>query len=438
MSQEVRSVSTTSGESNCQPLSSVFSKLCCDSVEWCIDQPYQNIVSVGHYELQSKDQTKIGGISLYSSDFDSNGSYKLKLIDLVQCSPILDLKWTILSHKDTPQCYLSSADGDGRICLFNIVNSADNYTNDTNNDQENKSEENCNLNEQKSDDKSNFKVKCFKSIDIDTKAICLSLDWSNLYDNDNNDKKNSCVTSLSTGEIAYFEYIDNLNIEKWKGHNDQVWAAGFDHYNKNIIYSGSDDYQCYFGQWDLRENINKQKNILSKELTMYYQEEHTSGVCSIIDSPNKNQSNYLLTGSYDEYLRLWDKRKMNQSIDKMKFNDGVWRVKWNKNSHFNDYILIGAMRDDFHIIKLTKDKKLKQVAKYDGHTMKMKKMETEKGEDKDKDKDLDILAYGCDWQIMSDSCKDNRNDKQHASTTCTVGSCSFYDKQFHTWSVDLI
>ena len=36
--------------------------LCCDSVECCRYDPYKSIIAVGHYELNTDTQTKIGGI----------------------------------------------------------------------------------------------------------------------------------------------------------------------------------------------------------------------------------------------------------------------------------------------------------------------------------------------------------------------------------------
>ena len=220
-------------------------------------------------------------------------------------------------------------------------------------------------------------------------------------------------------------------ISKWKGHNDQVWVAAFDHYNHNLIYSGSDDYNCYFAKWDLR--ASNKSNIIDGN------DEHKMGVCSIVDNPNINQSNYLLTGSYDEYLRLWDKRSMKRPIDQMRFKDGVWRVKWNQNKYLNDYILIASMRDGFHILKMTNDHKLQLLTSYHQHDVKIsqKKTDIEKNNQVSSNKqieniykDMDILAYGCDWKPTSLQLKETCVDQ-------LVATCSFYDKQFHVWNTNL-
>ena len=130
------------------------------------------------------------------------------------------------------------------------------------------------------------------------------------------------------------------------------------------------------------------------------------GICSITDSIK--DENLLLTGSYDEHLRIWDKRKMIESIDSLKFEDGVWRLKWCKNQN-SDKILVATMRDHFNIVEFDKStQKLKKINCYTQHYDNFHKNNEEN--------DTDILCYGCDW-----------------STSNVVASCSFYDKQVHVW-----
>jgi len=80
-------------------------------------------------------------------------------------------------------------------------------------------------------------------------------------------------------------------------------------------------------------------------------------VCAI--NFNQNDLNSFLTGSYDEYVRLWDIRKIDnrsEPIDKLNLEGGVWRVKfcpWN-----SKFIAAAAMRNGFHLITLENGSKL--------------------------------------------------------------------------------
>ncbi len=70
-----------------------------------------------------------------------------------------------------------------------------------------------------------------------------------------------------------------------------------------MIYSGGDD--TLFKGWDIRNDSSIFCNKhLSSKCIFYIR--HEAGVCSIMDHPS--QSNILATGSYDEKIRIWDKR----------------------------------------------------------------------------------------------------------------------------------
>ena len=137
------------------------------------------------------------------------------------------------------------------------------------------------------------------------------------------------------------------------------------------------------------------------------------GICSIAGSFDDEY--LVLTGSYDEYLRLWDKRNMKLPLHAFKFEDGVWRLKWNPNQGYRDKILVATMRDHFNVIQFDKTHKLSKIHTYTQHDDYYKQY-INKSQTEDNKQELDILAYGCDWNI------DN-----------LIASCSFYDKQFHCW-----
>ena len=48
---------------------------------------------------------------------------------------------------------------------------------------------------------------------------------------------------------------------------------------------------------------------------------------------NPENTDYFLTGSYDENLRLWDIRNFKDCISTQNFDGGVWRAVWKPQTH---------------------------------------------------------------------------------------------------------
>ena len=312
--------------------------LCCDSVEWCRYADFENIIGVGHYELVSKDQTKIGGITLFqqtnpSSDVAASGliTSQFHQLSFTKTAPILDLKWHSMSsigieekQNDESSIYLSAATCNGTIDLYALTQTKEKIL--------------------------GLELKYQHQIPSNQDSappICLSLDWNSV-------NRNLCTTSCSDGSIVVLQFDGNESsmISRIEGHSDQVWTTSFDRYSADTVYSGADD--CVFAVWDLRQSEGDKVIVHRDDST------HKMGICSITDS--YSDPNLLLTGSYDEYLRIWDKRKWNEPIDALKFEDGVWRIKWCPNEGNRDKILIGTMRDHFN------------VCRFDGETQKLVKL----------------------------------------------------------------
>ena len=72
----------------------------------------------------------------------------------------------------------------------------------------------------------------------------------------------------------------------------------------DCVYSGADD--CCFKGWDLRTDCT------AATLTFTDRQTHAAGVCTIASDPHKEFS--LCTGSYDEQLRLWDRRHTSKPV----------------------------------------------------------------------------------------------------------------------------
>lgn len=56
----------------------------------------------------------------------------------------------------------------------------------------------------------------------------------------------------------------------------------------------------------------------------------------------------MIHSSYDDKLRIWDKRHLKTQLSELKFGGGVWRTKWHPEN--KDLLLVAAMSDGFHIV----------------------------------------------------------------------------------------
>lgn len=155
-----------------------------------------------------------------------------------------------------------------------------------------------------------------------------------------------------------------------------------------IFYSfpGGDD--CILNAFDVRVGTDAVKKN-SKT--------HSSGVTSLasgLPSPN-----HLMTGSYDEHLRLFDKRAFNRPIQEIDLKGGIWRIKLNPVDL--NLILCACMYHNFSIVQ------------YSFESGFLLDAEIEHGKDK--------ICYGADW---------GRQKGPALSKSYKFATCSFYDKLF--------
>jgi diphthamide biosynthesis protein 7 len=120
----------------------------------------------------------------------------------------------------------------------------------------------------------NSTLEHIKSISINsTKALCLSLDWSDRiggytggYKEDaeaNTMNEAQAIISQSDGTLATLSHSLSSSsqpvVETWGAHDFEAWIAAYDCWsNGNVVWSGGDDL-CLKG-WDLRtERIDEQR-----------------------------------------------------------------------------------------------------------------------------------------------------------------------------------
>lgn len=167
---------------------------------------------------------------------------------------------------------------------------------------------------------------------------------------------------------------DNMEIIRtWMAHNAEIWYVSQDLHDKNIFYTGSDDFIMKI--WDVRSESLVAANKLG----------HEAGVCCIKSSPWDEF--IVATGSYDEKVRLWDRRMMRTVLKSVECGSGAWRVSWNPKDR--NLMAVASMRAGFHVIDLEA-----------GGIIRTEHVD-------------DHVAYGIDW---------------HPNGT-SLTSCSFYNNQ---------
>lgn len=217
-------------------------------------------------------------------------------------------------------------------------------------------------------------------------SMCLYLDWSPLG--------TDITVGLSNGSVAINSLGESqLEVkQEWKAHDFELWTTSFDTHQPHLVYTGSDD--CKFSGWDLREGPPKLAFQISKA--------HKMGVCVIAKSPS--DPNTLLTGSYDENLRLWDVRSISRPVNEasLGLGGGVWRIK--HHPFEPGLVLAACMHNGFAIVKV-KGAEAEVIERYCKH---------------------ESLAYGADW---------HREEPVHGGErkNSLVATCSFYDRLLRIW-----
>ncbi|UJR22576.1 hypothetical protein I4U23_025623 [Adineta vaga] len=336
-----------------------------DSIEWCPVRP--DTFACGTYLYNPENTSRQGSIYL----FQYNSLTKtIEIIQQQATEGILDLKWIQCSPEHT---FLSTVSALGQLSLYS----------------------------------SNDLTKPIVCEDVtNEQTIALAHSWLHATNN-------YVVISDQQGCLSICE-LDNTNglrfSQSWSAHEYECWTCVWDRYDPNIVYSGADD--TLFKIWDIRDC----------KQAIHINRKHTMGICSIVvDETNPYE---LLTGSFDEYLRLWDKRQMTNPIKDIKLGGGVWKIKPHPLNH--ELLLCACMQNGFVIVDL---KILNILCHYKQHGS---------------------LAYGCDWQTsdsinqLSELMDDCMNVETTTTTTTTsdtakilsesvIASCSFYDKTVHVW-----
>lgn len=327
-----------------------------DAVDFCPHDGFQNILAASTYTLQEGDQpSRTGSISLFDVDANNRG---LNLFHRIETAGIFDMKWNPVRDGASP--LLAQADADGFVRIHGLDCSNGPTFAET-------------------------ILKESSGIHISS-SMCLCLDWNPLA--------TSIAVGLSDGSLSVISLTESQlsGEQQWKAHEFEVWAASFDTHQPKIVYTGSDD--CKFIGWDLREGSSMPAFRNSKA--------HNMGICCIVKNPNDPHT--LLTGCYDEQLRVFDVRSISKPVNEtsVSLGGGVWRIKYHP--FVKDLVLTACMHNGFSIVKVN-NQNPEVIETYDKHGS---------------------LAYGADWQ----RCRSGQEGKRE---TNAVATCSFYDRLLRVW-----
>lgn len=299
-----------------------------------------------------------------------------------------------------------------------------------------------------------------------TKALCLSLDWSDRMGgyvggySSGQPEGTSGIVSQSDGTLAHISNLNvleyasieqgkmaNVAIETWHAHDYEAWIAAFDCWSAGrIVWSGGDDLTLK--GWDVRTPIRQPSsssnggsssdgdgdgNGANRTPTFTHKKSFEGGVTSL-------QSHHLVehlwaVGSYDSHVRLFDARKPGRPLSTTNVGGGVWRLKWHPSEA--DKLLVGCMHDGFKVLRLDalsgRDDEHQSLCH--GSPFRAWEMNNSLPQEEmtilARFDEHESLAYGCDWDRGLNKPLHEASGKP--TNQGTVYSCSFYDARMHAW-----
>ncbi|MFQ6665822.1 hypothetical protein Gotur_032418 [Gossypium turneri] len=277
-----------------------------DAVEFCLHDGYQQVLAASTYTLQEGEQPiRAGSISLFDVNAEKGN---LELFHRVDTAGIFDIKWSTVGRNVSP--LLAQADADGYLRIYSLEGC-------------------CNEKKPRGIFQEAFNEVCGEKI---SSTMCLFLDWNPIA--------TSTSVGLSDGSVSITTLAESKieKIQGWKAHDFEIWTTCFDIHQPQLVYTRSDD--CKFSCWDMRDNPSGMVFQNSKV--------HKMGVCCNAKSPT--DPNTILTGSYDEYLRVWDLRSISRPVNETSvcLGGGVWRIK--HHPFVSGLVLTACMHNGFAII----------------------------------------------------------------------------------------
>ncbi|XP_017054625.1 diphthine methyltransferase [Drosophila ficusphila] len=329
-----------------------------DSVEWLHqDDPAAGFFACGTYQLVQEDpecaekaspkRPRKGRVYLYH--FETTNS-SLERLQSIETAAILDMKW-LPACSDDSDSHLATVNSLGQLEIYEFLK-----------DQRQLKKQTCFALEEEPQGES---------------ALALALDWRKA------EQDIQLAISDSKGGLNLLRYSpqgEAIRERSWLSHGFEAWTCAFDRWCSHLLYSGGDDMLLM--AHDLRT-----------EQRAWTNRAHMAGVTCLLGHPT--HENLLLTGSYDEQLRLFDTRAMKRPLAELNLGGGIWRLK--PHPAYPDLMLVACMYTNFSLVEIdAKDPNLSLLGTYEEHKS---------------------ICYGADWAPFPK--KDDGS--------LTMATCSFYD-----------
>ena len=280
------------------------------------DMRSQSFFLCGQYELDETSESGASrGGSIHICKVDSS-DLSLSFTTTDCRSGVLDMKIA----GDLVAC----AQSDHTLCLYKI------QADDTENSCTNNSDHSL----EHSQELTSFHLEEVATASKDDEGLFLSVDWDLGYNfkdihdpnckseeskehsgafvrrkgiNENNQINAKIAVSTQEGSILIYELSNEIELTEIHTINQAhtmcnqpmpAWIVCFNPHETSTIISGGDD--CLMKLWDLRQGYTP----------THVNKTHNAGVTSAQWHPKNENENIFATGSYDEYVRVWDNRAL--------------------------------------------------------------------------------------------------------------------------------
>ncbi|TGZ85726.1 WD40 repeat-like protein [Ascodesmis nigricans] len=120
--------------------------------------------------------------------------------------------------------------------------------------------------------------------------------------------------TTTAGQVGFVDITSAEEARRWDTHDLEAWTCEYTR-DGHGLYSGGDDSVITFR--DLRAGMESWRD----------RKTHGAGVTAVLCSPELEAKGEMVSGSYDEVVRVWDVRGVRRRVvDEVGVGGGAWRV----------------------------------------------------------------------------------------------------------------
>lgn len=256
-----------------------------DCVSWCPFEGHKMKLACCMYETvdegtkETPDIKRFGGLEIF--DFAAGFDSPTSVLSYQSSSGIFRIKWLMING--VPE--ICGVDTDGYLRFYSANNGTE--------------------------------------IEVLNRSVKVSSGTLSCFDLDQLNSPQTAVCSDNQGYIFSVDLESGKSVDSFLAHSypydstpAEIWSVTMDS-RKNVVYSGADD--SLFKCWDFRAS-NRRPISVNKS--------HSAGVTKILI--DNRVSDEIITGSYDENIRIFDSRNLKSPLYELKTPGGVWDMDFSK------------------------------------------------------------------------------------------------------------